>query len=213
MVEQAFTAATPFTPADERVISDLETLRVLADPLRISILEYLARPGTVKQVAEKLDRPPTKLYYHFNLLEKHALIQMISTRVVSGIIEKQYQATARIFRVDRGLLSPGSATFDQGLEVTLNGLFGDARNDIRESIASGMVETAQDAPKARRLLINQGRLNLTPQKAEEFYERLSDLITEFQAFTEDAEGTRPYKLMVLLHPSSRRSLDDSEPGE
>lgn len=58
-----------FKPTPEMIITDLETLKVLADPLRLSIIEYLSRPGTVKKIAEKLDKPPTKLYYHFNLLE------------------------------------------------------------------------------------------------------------------------------------------------
>ena len=80
--------------ADAMKITDLESLKVLADPLRLSILEYLMKPSTVKRIAEKLGKPPTKLYYHFNLLEQHGLIQLVDTRVVSGIIEKHYQATA-----------------------------------------------------------------------------------------------------------------------
>jgi hypothetical protein len=47
-----------FTPIDEMVISDLDTLKVVADPFRMSILQYLHDPGTVKRVAKKLG-PPT----------------------------------------------------------------------------------------------------------------------------------------------------------
>lgn len=75
---------------DEMMIEDAETLRVLADPLRLRIRELMVRPCTVKQVAAVLGIAPTKLYYHINLLEKHKLIVVVAARVVSGIIEKQY---------------------------------------------------------------------------------------------------------------------------
>lgn len=201
-----------FTPAVEQVISDLESLKVLADPLRLRILELLRKPGTVKRVAEKLGKPPTKLYYHFNLLEKHGLIQMVETRLVSGIVEKHYQVAARSFRIQRDLLSPGSETFDEGLEVTLKGIFSDAHNDLREALVSGVVRTEEDAPKHRRLRISKGRLNLTTERAGEFYQRLHDLIDEFTAGDDKNEpppGTQPYTMLLLLHPSSRKQ-DDQE---
>lgn len=61
---------------------------------------------TVKQIAAKLNIPPTKLYYHFKQLEEHGLIRVVDTRLVSGIVEKLYQARAYSYRVDKGLLSP-----------------------------------------------------------------------------------------------------------
>ncbi len=57
MVEE--NAAPTVKIQDTMLISDLETLKVLADPLRLSILEYLVKPSTVKRIAEKLDKPPT----------------------------------------------------------------------------------------------------------------------------------------------------------
>ena len=55
-------------------IADLETLRAIADPLRVQIMELLegGQALTVKQVAEKLGLAPSKLYYHFGALENWA---------------------------------------------------------------------------------------------------------------------------------------------
>lgn len=211
MVDESVQISEKFTPAEEFIVSDLETLKVLADPLRLSILEYLCEPGTVKLIAEKIDKPPTKLYYHFNLLEKHGLIQMVDTRIVSGIIEKHYQASAKTYLLEHGLLSPGTEEFDEGLELTLSSIFGDIRNDIRESILSGAVDTADDAPESKRLVISQGRLKLTQNQAQAFYERLMDLIAEFQNLDDDGTA-RSYKMLVMLHPSSRGNFakEDSE---
>lgn len=214
MVNETVNVTEEFQPAEEFIIDNLETLKVLADPLRLSILEYLAKPGTVKQIAQKLDRPPTKLYYHFNLLEKHGLIAMVDTRIVSGIIEKHYQAAAQMYRVQWGLLSPGSPDFDEGLQAMLTAVLGDAQNDARESFHAGLVDTNEDAPHHRRLLMSQGRLKLTNQQAADFSERLMALMKEFEGYSKQNEssgdGAQAYKLLVMMHPSARAGYDEDD---
>lgn len=201
---------TVFTPADEFIINDLETLKVLADPLRLNIVEYLITPSTVKDVAEKIDKPPTKLYYHFNLLEKHNLIQMVFTRIVSGIVEKHYVATAHIYRIAPGLLAPGNVDFEEHLEVTFTGLYGDTLNDLRESIKAGVIDLSDHAPAYRRMKMFQGKVYLSPERAEEFYTRLNELFQEFEVGKNPhnhdeliSSGKQGYKLLMVWHPSSR----------
>jgi DNA-binding transcriptional ArsR family regulator len=80
---------------DALVIKDVSTMKALADPARLQILlELSARPKTVKEVAGALDVPATRLYYHFKMLERARLIRVASKRMVSGIEERTYQATA-----------------------------------------------------------------------------------------------------------------------
>jgi len=203
---------TLFTPADEFIINDLETLKVVADPLRLNIIEFLSAPRTVKQVAEKIDKPPTKLYYHFNLLEKHNLIKMVFTRIVSGIVEKHYVATAHLYRLADGLLAPGNSEFEERLEVILSGLYGSLRNDMRESLKAGVIDFGENAPPHRRLKLLQGAIYLTPDRADEFYQRLETLIKEFgmvkyqEPVDESlASGKQPYTFLLAWHPSSREN--------
>ncbi|MCU0497482.1 MAG: helix-turn-helix domain-containing protein [Anaerolineae bacterium] len=199
-----------FKPAHEMIITDLETLKVLADPLRLSIIEYLSRPGTVKKIAEKLDKPPTKLYYHFNLLEKHGLITLVDTRIVSGIIEKHYQASARSYRLQRGLLSPGSEEPGQGLDITLSSLFADSRNDLMQSIRDGVVKLDEDSADIERLLLIQYRLLLDSGQLHEFLQRLRGLLREYQDVSDRnaaQNDTITYKGLIVSYPSSRL-LDD-----
>ena len=83
------------TPAGTFTISDLDTLRVVADPLRNQIVELLImEPQTVKQIAERLGLAPSKLYYHIGLLEKHGIIEVAETRMVANLQEKDYRAVA-----------------------------------------------------------------------------------------------------------------------
>lgn len=205
------------------MISDLDTLKVLADPLRLNILEMLGKPGTVKQVAAKIGRPPTKLYYHFNLLEKHGLLTMVDTRIVSGIVEKHYQTSARTFRLQRDLLSPGADGFNESLDVALNAMFTTAREDLHASVKSGLLRLEDDAPRHRTAFINQARLRLQPDRADEFYERLEALVKEFQADADDHDDDADvdedsdiqyYKLLLILYPRGRQVIqsdDDQHP--
>lgn len=203
MVEE--TSNPPFTPLDEMVIDDLETLRVLADPLRLSIVEYLSRPGTVKKIAEKLDKPPTKLYYHFNLLEQHQLITLVDTRIVSGIIEKHYQASARLYRLKPGLISPGTMGEGQELDLTLTSMFADVKNEIFESIRAGAIQFTDDIPVHRRLRFGQQHLYLTDSELKELKERLEALFAEYRHSPQDpaSQDQLLYKLTMISFPSSR----------
>lgn len=213
MVEE--NAAPTVKIQDTMLISDLETLKVLADPLRLSILEYLVKPSTVKRIAEKLGKPPTKLYYHFNLLEQHGLIQLVDTRVVSGIIEKHYQASARSYHVARGLLAPGGTEQDQGIEVTLSGLLMDAKNDILESRRAGLIGVDADAGEHKKLLLSQARFRLTNDQAKDLHQRLSDLLNEFGDMSEaneEAGQGGPYKGLFILHRTAR-TLDPTTTAE
>lgn len=201
--------APPPKPIPEFVVNDLETLRVLADPLRIQIIELVThQPRTVKQVAADLELPPTKLYYHIKQLEERGLIRVVDTRLVSGIVEKQYQASAFSYHVNKALFSPTSPAGKEGLNVMLTGLFEDTRADIQESVAEGAIdlyaEEDGDRPISRTLMMARNTLYLAPDRAEEFYRRLRGLMREFVTGDEEHSAEkRVYGLLIALYPTTR----------
>ena len=81
-------------------LGHLDQVKVLADPLRIRILEAFCDERTTKQVAQRLGEKPTKLYHHVDALEKVGLIRLARTRQNRGTLEKYYLAVARSFRAD-----------------------------------------------------------------------------------------------------------------
>lgn len=209
------TQAKPYTPAAELVISDLETLKVLADPLRLSILEYLMRPSTVKRIAEKINKPATKLYYHFNLLEKHGLIVLVDTRIVSGIIEKHYQAAARVYRVAKDLLAPGSTEFDEGLELTLTGMFAATKQEILDNIHDATINMASDAPWHKRMNLSQSRFDLDIKQFTKLRDKFTNLLEEFNRLSEEnIAADRPdlltLKMLWVTYPI--QGTLDPDPG-
>jgi DNA-binding transcriptional ArsR family regulator len=202
-------------PDDEYVITDLETLRVMADPLRRKILDAMVeRVCTVKQIAADLNLPPTKLYYHFKQLEEHGLIRVVDTRLVSGIVEKLYQARAYNYRVEKGLLSPGTPEADKHLNLMLSTTFDDTRDDIRKSIEAGVIQFSKpdddDLPKHRNLVMGRGLSHMSPERAQAFYQRLTNLMKEFGEDEAADENEQAYVMVVAFYPSVRAQAKDAD---
>jgi DNA-binding transcriptional ArsR family regulator len=87
----------------------------LADPLRNQIIETMMdEKHTVKQVADKLGLAPSKLYYHFNMLEQNGLIEVVETRMVANMVEKHFRATFSEIEIDPNLISTGT---EEGKEI------------------------------------------------------------------------------------------------
>ncbi len=90
--------APALQPPRVRTIAGADELKALSDPTRLAILEKLmpARGDlpvmSVKELAEVLGEPQTKLYRHIRQLESAGFIRVASSRLVSGILEQRYQA-------------------------------------------------------------------------------------------------------------------------
>jgi DNA-binding transcriptional ArsR family regulator len=202
-------------PEDFFTISDLETLKVVTDPLRLNIVNLLrGEPRTAKELAKALHLSQTKLYYHIGLLEQHGLIRVVDTRLVSGILEKQYQATAYKLSVDRRLFSPAptSPAGYEGLEVFLSAVLDYTHSDMMRSVRSGLAEFSEDALPERKLHVGRQWFWLTPEEARAFMERLWALADEFQRLHGDqpAEGAQLYEFLVGFYPTHERAPDAPE---
>ncbi|MDX2161060.1 MAG: winged helix-turn-helix domain-containing protein [bacterium] len=218
-----------YPPDAAFTITSLETLKVFSDPLRQQIIEALLdAPKTVKQIASELGLVPTKLYYHVNLLEEHALIRVVDTRIVSGIIEKRYSLAARNYTISRTLLTPGQRDGDlQGLEAVLQATIERVQWEIQQGVQNGVIDTSEGAPPHRKLMIGQGRHRLTKAQAEALYTRLVEMLTEFEATPPTDEtgdsDTSLFRVMFALYPlgtptvgqaaAADDSLPDSDPTE
>jgi DNA-binding transcriptional ArsR family regulator len=92
-------------------------MKVLADPLRIRILElFCEEERTTKQVAGILGLPPTRLYHHVAALERVGLVRLARTQQRRGALEKYYLAVAKTFSADSRLFS--SRKTSQVIEAT-----------------------------------------------------------------------------------------------
>jgi DNA-binding transcriptional ArsR family regulator len=99
------------------VLTELEQIKVLADPLRIRILEELGEERTTMQVAERIGEKPTKLYHHVEALERVGLVELTRTQQNRGTLEKYYLAVAQAFRADARAFSAGDDATDEEKET------------------------------------------------------------------------------------------------
>lgn len=188
---------------DELVVRDLATLRVVSDRLRMSILEALgAGAATVKAVAAKIGMAAGKLYYHFDLLERHGLIKVARTRMVSGIAEKAYVTAARSFRVDRALLSPGKV--DRTLETLLSAVIDGTRADIERSVRAGVLKFGKGTAPEQNGVFLRAICMLTPAQAVKLSKALQEVVHRHgMARPSERAGSQPYGLSIAFFPVAK----------
>jgi DNA-binding transcriptional ArsR family regulator len=124
-----------------REIDSVEELRALADPVRLAILSALGMRVTngelpvmsVKELAQHLGEPQTKLYRHVKQLEAAGLIEVAATRMVSGILEQRYRARQRDLRLSMALIrqhaDEGEVAIRSAFDAFLRGVFDRARKE------------------------------------------------------------------------------------
>ena len=199
-------AEKAFQPLDKFFLDDLETLRVLAEPLRTQIYEILlTQPGNVRQVAERLGLAPSRMYYHFNLLEKFGLLRVVETRMVSNIQEKLYRSVAYELEVAPGLLDFKTEQGKQSIQEVLASTLETTREDLVRSLQARAHNLEQGAEERQRsMVVTRFLASLNDQQADEFQERVLTLLKEFAAAdqTDKPEDPhQPFALTVAYYPS------------
>jgi DNA-binding transcriptional ArsR family regulator len=194
-------------PETLSIIDDLETLKVISDPLRLNILEIVRENNqqgnlvSVKQLAEELGIPQGKLYYHVRLLEQHNLLQVADTRVVSGILEKLYRSSALRYMVSNKLLTSVEA-HGESIFSAFSGLFNSVLADVQQSLQNLPEEALQ-----RRIGISRHTLHLSEGQVDEFNQRVAQLMEGFskQTSNQDRETTQSYRVVFALYPLVMKS--------
>lgn len=153
-----------------RVLDDPEVLRLIADPLRLRLLELLRQaPRTVTELAEAMGVARTRLYYHIRLLEEAGLVTVAETHLVAGITEKRYRVTAYRISVDRTLL--GEAKGGDPLDVLLSVILDEVASEIRHAVASGLIDLGNGGGEGiapGRLLLGRNWYRLSDEEVVRF---------------------------------------------
>ena len=182
---------------DTRVVADAAALKALADPLRLHMLEVLAkdpsRTWTVKELAAQMAQPVTRLYHHMKLLETANLVIDAETRVVSGIVEHRYRCAQRSIKLDEQMFG-GPDTRDATI-ATASGIVEQAREDL---------EAYLERPDADADKVTLGRAlaRLTEDERLEVMATLDRIIDDITARREDfdRDGLPRSAITLLMHP-------------
>ena len=190
------------------VLTELEHVKVLADPLRLKILESLCEEArTTKQVAEVLGEKPTKLYHHMEALERIGVIRLERTQQKRGTLEKYYRSIARIFRAEPSLFS-GPETATDLVDIAA-GLLEESAATIRRLPPGG----AEPTVIGLRIRAGASKIAALEAKIESWLEEAQALATEEPSTPsgEDPEPDLDYRLTLAFHPVSNEPEPDAGP--
>jgi DNA-binding transcriptional ArsR family regulator len=196
-------------------IKDLETLKVLTDPLRLQIIEFLApEPQTVNQIAQQLGLSGSRLYYHFHLLESVGLIRVVETRMVNNLMEKIYWITADTFEVDKELLNFTSDAGHENITGVVTAALDATREDILRSLKARRIELDHGAkPDPRDMVIGKIKKRLRTGTYQHFVDAFKALIKDFSDLPveEGEEGeVGYYALACFMYPSFAHYEEDHQ---
>ncbi len=177
-------------------ITDPSPCESLSSPTRIRILKLCQEPLAVRQIAERLGVPTTRLYYHVNLLEEAGFLDVVHTRKSGARIEKLY-------RVAGQTITPGPELIDNVEDVDaaaralISIVIEPARIEAEQAISKRLGGGEQPVDLARTVA------SLTPEEVEELASRLRALVTDFMAGKQDSDNpeTAEYSLTYALLPS------------
>lgn len=193
----------------DRLLMDPAKLRVLADPIRSFVVYSLVPEAkTVKQLAEELGCPPTRLYYHMQQLQKHALVFVERVRTVSGIVEKHYRAAGRELFLDRQAFTSTGKLDVSRRDALLGFVFDQSRLEILRGLDDGRIDIRRRAPARGALIAYRNVLKLSDDQAARLYQRLYDFWMEYDAIAREPAGDgRFYAFMTALYPNDMQGKD------
>ncbi len=179
---------------DQFLIKDVETLKAVADPLRVRLfMEMRDGPHTVKEVAASLAVPPTRLYYHVKILEKHGLLRVVGTRMVSGIEERSYQATAHGWTIDPSLLLAGVLVESGVVKAMLDVVAAELAIALRATEGKPIGDPSSAVP-----VLTFTGWHLSPDEVLDVQRRFIELMEAFSA-NKPGEGKQEYHGLLALY--------------
>src|SRR6266513_654061 len=159
------------SPPPDYELADPAQVQAISHPVRTTILHLLhERAATVSELAVALERPKSTVAHHVKVLTEAGLLQIVRTRRVRAIEERFYGRTARMFYV-------GVERSGEGDELPRD--FNDFEVAARESAA---------AFRDGKLWGFIRHARISEAQASEFWERIAELVTEFDQLPRSGES-------------------------
>ena len=173
--------------ADRMALNTPAQVKALSHPMRNTILGLLhERAATVTELATALGRPKSTVAHHVKVLTEAGLLRVVRTRRVRAIEERFYGRTARMFYV----------ALEQNAEGDdLPRDFNDFEVAARESVVA--FEDGKLWGFIRHARISEAQ-------ASEFWERMADLVAEFDRLPRS--GQTMYGFALGVYPTDQPTL-------
>lgn len=193
------------------VIEDPAAAEVSLDPVRARLLAELAEPGSATMLAAKVGLPRQKVNYHLRTLEQHGLVELVEERRKGNVNERLLQATAASYVISPTALAavqPDPARSPDRLSARW--LLAVSARLVRD--VGTLITGATRAKKRLATFALDGEVRFaTAADRAAFAEELATCVTRLVAkyHDEQAEGGRPHRVVVALHPSVTAKEEES----
>ncbi|GAA3680601.1 helix-turn-helix protein [Lentzea atacamensis] len=193
------------------VIEDPAAAEVSLDPVRARLLAELAEPGSATMLAAKVGLPRQKVNYHLRTLEQHGLVELVEERRKGNVNERLLQATAASYVISPTALAavqPDPARSPDRLSARW--LLAVSARLVRD--VGTLITGATKAKKRLATFALDGEVRFaTAADRAAFAEELATCVTRLVAkyHDEQAEGGRPHRVVVALHPSVAAKEEES----
>lgn len=192
------------------VIEDPSAAEVSLDPVRARLLAELAEPGSATMLAAKVGLPRQKVNYHLRTLEQHGLVELVEERRKGNVTERLLQATAASYVISPTALAavqPDPARSPDRLSARW--LLAVAARLVRD--VGTLITGAAKAKKRLATFALDGEIRFASAAdraafAEELATCVTHLVSKYH--DEQAEGGRPHRVVVALHPSVNAAKED-----
>lgn len=162
--------------------------KALADPLRIRLLEALwDRPRSAGELAECVELPADRLYYHLAQLEEAGLVEVGEyRRLARGKVERVYAPAT--------IEPPGDAATPEEITVFLHSVLDATKADIAAA------HQAQESGRRRDVFVHRGTVRLTDDALSRLRTRIDELLGELST---DGDGVWTRVVITLADLQDR----------
>lgn len=173
--------------ADRMALTRPFQVKAIGDPLRTAILSLLhERAASVSELAVALRRPKSTIAHHVKVLSDAGLLRVVRTHRVRAIEERFYGRAARMFYVS--------------IELSANA--GEPVRDFNDFELAARESAVAHRDGMLWGFIRHARIS--EDQAAEFWERLADLVAEFDRLPR--AGETAYGLAAGIYPTDFPTL-------
>ncbi|MET9069652.1 ArsR/SmtB family transcription factor [Streptosporangium sandarakinum] len=187
---------------DVAVIDDPAAAEVSLDPIRARLLAELAEPASATMLAAKVGLPRQKVNYHLKTLEQHGLVELVEERRKGNVTERVMRATASSYVISPVALAPVAPDPSRAPDrLSARWLLAVASRLVRD--VGELITGATRAQKRVATFAVDGEVRFaSAADRAAFAEELSGAVTALVAkyHDETAEGGRPHRLVIAIHP-------------
>jgi DNA-binding transcriptional ArsR family regulator len=183
---------------DLKVLADAAAVEVALDPIRASILDALAEPGSAATIAAAVGSTRQKVNYHLRALEAHGLVELAEERTWGGITERRMRRSARHLVVAPDVV-PGRAIDPDQVADRRSASYLIAVNARAVSEVGAIVGNAETRTRVPTLTVDTVIGFTSPEDRAAFATDLQSTIAALVARYHHDDG-RPHRLSVSSYP-------------